>query len=434
METLQNISHIVIVMMENRSFDHMLGYLRKDKGRTDIKGLTGTESNEYNGQSYAPMPLNSTVFKPDNEKSDPGHDWEDVAEQLNGGNGGFIKNFAHKFPNNGEPEKVIGYHNDKQLPVYDFFAENFCVCDHWFSSVPGPTQPNRFYAMCGTSEGQRNNRDTNVLNPIPVWSDFEGLTVFDHLPDGLNWKYYSHDIAFLRLHPKFTIDLGPIDKIGSFYRAARSGELPNVCWIDPDFGIIPWPINRTPSNDDHPPHDIRHGQRLISSVYNALRNGPKWDKTLLVVTYDEHGGFFDHVHPDPAQYRVEDDYVAFRRYGVRVPTMVISPWVKKGLVAKTVFDHTSLIKTILRRFCQKPDGSIPNMGKRVEQANDLSGLLTEPQARDDTEASPTVAIAREFALATAAATEEITQPTELQEALLRLREYCLSQGVPEDAL
>ena len=140
----------------------------------------------------------------------------------------------------------------------------------------------------------------------------------------------------------------------------------------------------------HPTDDVRHGQNLVSKVYNALLNGPKtqWEKTLLIVVYDEHGGFYDHVSPQ--QWTPADDLVDFRKYGVRVPAFVISPWVGKGVAygskQNVVFDHTSILKTILLRFCTLPDGTIPKMTARVDAAKDLGVLLTETKARTCTAA------------------------------------------------
>ena len=182
----------------------------------------------------------------------------------------------------------------------------------------------------------------------------------------------------------------------SFLEDAARGTLPSVSWIDPNFSDFN-PIGFQP-NDDHAPADIKDGQELVLAVYHALATGPQWDKTMLVIFYDEHGGFYDHVPPPAA---ADDDQRMFGRYGVRVPALVVSPWVEPGSVSKTVFDHTSIIKTILQRFA--PDAlSQPNghrsllaravsaghphyLGTRVAQAHDLGELLTRtsPQPAPD---------------------------------------------------
>lgn len=292
-----------------------------------------------------------------------------MEEQLSDDNGGFVRNFAHE--DGQEPQRIMGYHDAEQVPSFDHLARRFTVCDRWFASVPGPTQPNRQYAICGTSEGRRNNQ-----KGVPTW---RAKTIFDHLSERrIGWRYYSHDVAFLRAHVDFRAETNQIKKVKEFYATVRTGKLPRVSWIDPDFGL---PIlNATRANDDHPDHDVREGQRLVGRIYNALLDAPDklLDKTLLIVTYDEHGGFYDHVAPPTA----DDDDPHFRRLGVRVPTLLVS-----NRVARTTsheqYDHTSIVKTIMERFLRQPDGSLPDMGKRVASARSLAGeILDEPRAPD----------------------------------------------------
>jgi phospholipase C len=161
----------------------------------------------------------------------------------------------------------------------------------------------------------------------------------------------------------------------SFIERAAKGDLPAVSWIDPNFYDLTF--GPAGSNDDHPPSDLRAGQKLILQLVDALFQSPAWEQTLLVITYDEHGGFFDHVAPPKAA----DDRPAMRRYGPRVPALVVSPFVGRQSVGKTVFDHTSIIKTILTRFATKKDGSIPKLGARVAAAKHLGELLTEQSPR-----------------------------------------------------
>src|SRR5207249_4918135 len=149
---------------------------------------------------------------------------------------------------------------------------------------------------------------------------------------------------------------------------AKEGRLPAVAWIDPNFG---YPMHGAYENDDHPPADIVAGQELALKVYHAVTQSPLWEKSLLIIVYDEHGGFYDHAPQIPAQ----DDDARFRQYGARVPALIVSPWVKRQSANHTCFDHTSIIKTILLRFCRTSNG-IPNMGARVNAANHLGGLLS----------------------------------------------------------
>ncbi len=362
---LSNIDHIVVLMMENRSFDHMLGYLSMHGGRTDVDGLRGGEKNLYKGRNHIPLPLTGTQFV-----ESPCHDHDCVINQVDGGKmDGFVADFAARYEkDNVDPGKIMGYYQAAQVPVYDALAREFLICQRWFCSHPGPTFPNRFYQLTG-----RLNRDGNGRHELDNPSLSEGFapvtskTIFDHLSNqGVSWRYYEHGYCFLRLFERYTFDnkniVGALDPGQGFFTAAREGTLPSVSFIDPDFIDLP------PGNDDHPPTDIAHGQRLIAQVVNALKNGPLWSKTLLVITYDEHGGFFDHV-PPPAAAPVS----GVDRYGPRVPSFVISPWVEPGKVSNIVFDHTSILKTIARRFLSNRP---PDMGERMAQANDLSMVLS----------------------------------------------------------
>jgi phospholipase C len=390
-DQLQKIEHIVVLMLENRSFDHMLGYLRLEGGRQDVDGLTGSESNfDDDGNKHVVQKMAS----PTAMEVDPCHEWVCVEKQLSHSNGGFVTSYAERATN---PELVMHYFNAEDVPVYDHLAREYTICDRWFCSLPGPTQPNRAYALAGTSDGRKENFSATELGL--GGGGFKGKTIFEFLPDNVSWRYYSHDIAGLRFFKKFkAVRVEQIDKIEKFFDAARQGNLANVTWIDPDYGIA---IHPGAPNDDHPPHDIRHGQNLVSSVYNALVTGGNslWSKTLLIVTYDEHGGMYDHV--SPGQWTTPDDNGAeFQHYGVRVPAFIVSPWAARQKAygsqshdlppEKVIFDHTSILRTILRRFCTPPGGQTPSMTARVDAANDLGALLTEEQARTDFTTAPTI--------------------------------------------
>jgi phospholipase C len=226
----------------------------------------------------------------------------------------------------------------------------------------------------------RLNRDANGRwqfdNPegrdmVPVFT----RTIFDHLSDrGISWRYYEHGYCFLRLFERYTSDVSHIidanDPSNGFFASAAAGTLPAVSFIDPNF------INLTDDhdNDDQPPANITAGQNLIGRIAKAVIEGPRWNKTLLVITYDEHGGFFDHVPPPTAPAVSGID-----RYGVRVPALVVSPWVGRRQVSDVVFDHTSIARTIARRFLSAHP---PDMGERMAAANDLS-LVLQPTARQD---------------------------------------------------
>jgi phospholipase C len=391
---LDQIEHIVVLIMENRSFDHMLGYLTLEEGRADVDGLTGKEFNRYKGNKYAVFPLSKladakhTVFP-----ADPNHYEENIKLQLKDNNNGYVEDFdevlrREKLRDRYDPGLVMGYNNALDLPVFDHLAREFCVCDRWFGSLPGQTLPNRLYALAGDSAGDIDNPDLLRVPPHPIIAGYTMKTIFELLPPEVSWRYYSHDFAMLRVFKKYRFSTEPIARIDAFYEAAEQGELPAVTFIDPNF------IGLTgPRSDDHPGADIRDGQNLVGRIYNALLRGGRglWQKTLFVVYYDEHGGFYDHVHPeDPAILLSPpaDDRPELRRYGPRVPALVISPWVRRRSVSRAVYDHTSVLKTILMRFCRQPDGSIPKMTARVDAAADLGPLLALSSPRADCAPAP----------------------------------------------
>jgi phospholipase C len=371
---LANIEHIVVLMMENRSFDHMLGYLSKEGGRADVNGLRGGEKNSHNGREFPSFPLPDTRFD-----ESPRHSHKPVKNQIRGGEmDGFVEDFAEAYPN-ADPGRIMGYHNAAHVPVYDALAREFMICQRWFAAHPGPTFCNRFYTITGrlnrNADGtaQVDNPSGNEFKPVPT------RTLFDHLTEhGVPWHYYEHRYCFLRLFERYTTDdtyiVDALDPVKGFFASAQNGTLPAVSFIDPNF--IDEPDGE--DNDDGAPANVGAGQNLIGRVVNAVMQGQKWNKTLLVITYDEHGGFFDHVSPFEFREKaipVSDiDY-----YGVRVPTFVISPWVDKGAVSDVVFDHTSLAKTIARRFMSADP---PDMGARVAAANDLSMILRATPRQD----------------------------------------------------
>ena len=422
---LSKIDHIVVLMMENRSFDHILGYLKLELGKA-VDGLDSGMSNTFGGTTYPVHRLTNTAF-PVGE--DPCHTGACVAEQLSGANGGFVKNFAHTFPHTLDPGLVMGYYNDAAVPVYDSLAKRFGICDRWFCSVDGSTWPNRLYSLAGRADGSKDNKAVPLYN-LP--------TFVRHLESrSVSWNWYAFDVSTLRLvDPNFRF--GMFDRFrwvkhptqSSFLRDAAAGTLPSVSWIDPNFSDFGFT-----GNDDHPPSDLKHGQELVFDIIHAVTTSPQWNKTMLVIVYDEHSGLYDHVAPESA----DDDSTKFRSYGPRVPAFVVSPWVTPGSVSSMTFDHTSLIKTILLRFCSSAAGAIPNMGRRVTAANHLGSLLAE------TAPTPTVDLDHLVSLVTSWKTMEFQEsfspsaqlraqpgkPNELQSGLAKARQKLIKQGHPE---
>jgi phospholipase C len=402
MGSLEKIQHIVVLMMENRSFDHMLGYLRND-GMPEVRGLVGNETNldsantSHKVHPYPPEPFPDSF--------DPCHAPDCVADQLAGGNSGFVRNFEtwmaqRKVTPAPDPGYVMGHYTAQHLPVYDFLARNFCVCDAWHSSIPGDTMPNRLYSITGKEADPIGTDLGDLVSWLPasvkaefVKAPIYNLPAFTRQLDDADWRWYSHDPATLRAvdgryrsfpnldrdnfawFDKKEISLGmqlgelPIVLDDSFLDDAANGKLRKVSWIDPNF--VNLKVFDTSSDDDHPPSHIHAGQQLVLTLYDSLARSPNWDNTLLIITYDEHGGFYDHVEPPNVGAGDESKYPTL---GVRVPALVIGPRVQKE-VCHTHFDHTSLIATILRRFAANPDAAVATMGPRTQQAADVSGCL-----------------------------------------------------------
>jgi phospholipase C len=413
---LGSIERIVVLMMENRSFDHMLGYLGLEEDFQELDGLQHARPNwDADGTEYKPHALGpgQTAFhepgKTFDESLDPCHSPECVAEQLaeyhDERPGGFVKNFvAKKKP----PERwrglPMGYYTQECLPVYDFLARQFCVCDAWHSSIPGDTWPNRLYSLAGC-EGHKVPIDwlerlakllPFKLPSVPIYD----VHTFTRQLEGSQWRWYSDDPATLRgadklyrrvddirrgnfalfdrklIHPIPRFAQRPITVQESFLDDANNNKLPQVCWIDPNF--VNLHVLNVVSNDDHPPADILAGQQLALDLYDALTKTAAWNDTLLVICYDEHGGFYDHVNPPhvPA-----GDGSKYTTYGARVPVIVVGPRVRPH-VCHELFDHTSLIKTILRRFAPDPHRALARMPARVRAAQDLGVILQEEPRAD----------------------------------------------------
>jgi phospholipase C len=412
---LSQIKHIVVLMMENRSFDHMLGYL-KTAGLPEVNGLSGEERNlDHEGNEYKVHELaaDETAFhlpgQPFGKDLDPCHSAECVAEQLAGDNGGIVQNFiaSRSVPAEywGLP---MGHYTGEHLPVYDHLARQYCVCDAWHSSIPGDTWSNRLYALAARrseSVGHKPGivqRILGLLRGLPLVKAIQDAPIFEveaftrWLGDE-QWRWYSHDPATLRVADKlyrnpldFKTDnfaffdrgrvslpteiLEAVLVRDSFLDDAAKGELRDVSWIDPNF--IDLKVFETLSSDDHPPSDVRAGQALALDLYDALVNSPDWNDTLLVITYDEHGGFYDHVAPPAAS-----DGSGYPTLGVRVPALVVGPRVR-NFVCHELFDHTCLMKTILLRFAKDPAAAIQHMGPRVERANHLGVALGDRPRTD----------------------------------------------------
>nr|XP_016455974.1 PREDICTED: non-specific phospholipase C1-like isoform X1 [Nicotiana tabacum] len=358
------IKTLVVLVMENRSFDHILGWLHK--ARPDIDGLNGSEFNLVNASD----PSSPKIFVSDDAvfvDSDPGHSIQAIREQIFGSN----DSSANPAPMNGFVQQALnmGVHDMEQtvmsgfkpelLPVYRELANEFGVFDRWFASVPASTQPNRFYVHSATSHGASSNVRRDLIHGFPQ------KTIFDSLDEnGLSFGIYYQNIPatfFFKSLRKLKHIFKFHDYALKFKLHAKLGKLPNYVVIEQRY----FDIKLDPANDDHPSHDVALGQKFVKEVYETLRASPQWKEMALLITYDEHGGFFDHV-PTPVSGVPNPDgiigpppyYFRFDRLGVRVPSFLISPWIDKGTVIhetngptpSSQFEHSSIPATVKKLF------------------------------------------------------------------------------------
>lgn len=353
------IKAIVVLVLENRSFDHMLGWM-KNSINPLIDGLTGSECNprSTNDPESPPVCVSDDARYVD---PDPGHSFEEVLEQVFGSGlvpsmSGFVQQALAISPN--LSDTVMKGFRPENLPVFATLVREFAVFDRWFSSIPGPTQPNRLFVYSATSHGSTGNDKLKLLLGYPQ------KTIFDSLhEDGLDFAVYFKNIPttlFYRSLRRLKY-FSKFHWFQTFKDHARQGKLKSLSVIEPKY----FDLVSSEADDDHPSHDVANGQRLVKEVYEALRSSPQWNESLLIVTYDEHGGFYDHVEtpyvgvPNPDGVKGPGPFFfGFDRLGVRIPTIMVSPWIKKGAVvsrptgpsASSEFEHSSIPATIKKMF------------------------------------------------------------------------------------
>ena len=361
MANLDPIRNIIVVMMENRSFDHMLGYLSLPPfNRADVNGLSNDPNwlarftNNDQGQAYRPFLNNNPLTMPD--EFDPPHERLNVAGNLGPLQNGVypMNGFAGSIPTsvstNPEVRKlVMGYFGAGQVPMNHFFSENFAICDQWFSSLPAGTQPNRLMSMSGFSMIDINH------NLLP-----DQELVYDWLTKhGVSWRVYHQGIPFFTMMLRWVDEIllsdhfRSFDKLESDLMNTPPDQLPQVIFIEPTYQDAP---HLGFSTDEHAPAGVGNGQEFLMQVYNAVTNSRAfWQGAVMIVDYDEHGGFFDHVtppmlptsQPPGAIWSGPNPFVSL---GVRTPGYVISPFVRPGSVDHTLLDHTSVLKFIGEKF------------------------------------------------------------------------------------
>ncbi|XP_077218365.1 non-specific phospholipase C2 [Tasmannia lanceolata] len=390
------IKTVVIVVMENRSFDHMLGWMKSLNPK--INGVTGAESNRLSTTDP-----NSPLFYFKDQSHyvdpDPGHSFQAIREQIFGSPNdnssssiplmnGFAQQAFSMTNSTNMSYSVMNGFQPEMVAVYKTLVSEFAVFDRWFASVPSSTQPNRLFVHSGTSHGATSN------DPMQLALGFPQTTIFDNLYDeGFSFSIYYQNVPAVLFYRNLR-KLKYVTKFHSFaseFKAhAKNGKLPNYAVIEQRY----MDSKQNPANDDHPSHDVFQGQMFIKEIYEALRASPQWNETLMVITYDEHGGFFDHV-PTPVTGVPSPDgivgpepfFFKFDRLGVRVPTIMISPWIDKGTVVhgpkgspfpSSEFEHSSIPATVRKIFKL----SAPSLTKREAWAGTFDGILqtrTEPR-------------------------------------------------------
>jgi len=434
------IEHIVVLMLENRSFDHMLGYLYQGSGNVSptgqpFEGLQGTESNPgTDGKPAAVFPITpSTPNAYLMPGADPGEGYMATNSQMFGSNTapnpptatmqGFVTDFAYtlgwetkegswSIVSGTTAQDIMGCYTPEALPVLSALARGFAVCDHWFGSAPTETLPNRAFALSGTSQGHMDDKTKTFTSPSICASLGKA---------GVAWKVYGYDAEPLTRHTFPDLSAAPAANFGlfkDFQQDAAAGNLPGFAFLEPSWGAT--------GNSQHPNYDVALGEQLIHDTYTALRNGPDWDKTLFILTYDEHGGLFDHVPPPtgatPPDNSAGEFGFDFTRFGPRVPTLLISPLIPAGTVYRvpagaTPFDHTSVLKTIEARWNLAP------LTARDAAAVDVGGVLTLATPRTDDPMSGVVVPS------SGTVTPSAGRPSHLQEVYADLLARQLPAGV-----
>ncbi|RWR87030.1 non-specific phospholipase C6 [Cinnamomum micranthum f. kanehirae] len=358
--TQQPIKTVVVLVLENRSFDHMLGWMKKSLNPT-INGVTGTECN----LQFPQNPQSPSICVSDDAQfvdPDPDHSFEAVEQQVFGSGRipsmtGFVQQALSISPN--LSQTVMKGFRPESIPVFASLVGEFAVFDRWFSSIPGPTQPNRLFVYSATSHGSTSHVKKLLAKGYPQKTIFDSLHE-NELDFGIYYQNIPTTLFYRNLRKlKYIFKFHQFDL--KFKKHARSGSLPSLTVIEPRY----FDLKGFPANDDHPSHDVANGQNLVKEVYEALRSSPQWNETLLIITYDEHGGFFDHVTtpftnvPSPdGNTGPAPSFFNFDRLGVRVPTIMVSPWIKKGTVisspngptASSEFEHSSIPATIRKMF------------------------------------------------------------------------------------
>jgi phospholipase C len=392
---LNNLKHIVVLMMENRSFDHLLGGLSLvlEGGKKKYPGINGLTGNEWNPDTQGnPVKVQPNAKFQSQLDPDPDHHFPGVDLQIFGGAPpgpgrvanmqGFVKDYFTQTNDVNRSHNIMYYFTPDQLPVLTTLATQFAVFNGWFSSIPGPTICNRAFAHYGTSFGQV-GMDIFYILDTAVLSIYERMIQTGHTA-----KIYYYDqpsstmeiVNILRNQPQI------FATYPQFIADCQSGALPDYSFIEPCYNDHAGPGGgEVLASDQHPDHNVQEGEKFMARVYNAIRTSPLWDSTALLIVYDEHGGIYDHVVPPacpPDGYSAKPDATGtgeafhFDRLGIRVPAVLVSPYVPKGIVVPGPedpakgrnFEHACIPGTVTNFFLKSD-------AKRTDREKNASGFL-----------------------------------------------------------
>ena len=403
---IQALQHIVVLMMENRSFDHMLGALHatRPRDRRPHRQREQSRTPPACPSPVSPLPSSRASSIPTPTITFPAVDLQIFGGVTTAQNPnrqpnmqGFVKSYFNQQQNVAHSRKIMNYFTPDKLPVLTILASEFAVFNRWFSSIPGPTLCNRAFAHYGTSFGQ-------VSMDVFYWNK-QYKSIYERLVDSREHR----KTLLLRRRPahrsKWSTCCRTSRSSSAHFRTsstpAAASKLPQYCFIEPNYTDHDAPdgAGELLACDQHPDHDVRAGEQFIATVYNAIRKNPNlWPHTAILIVYDEHGGTFDHVLPpsctpdgfvaQPSATQTPDPF-HFDRFGVRVPAVLISPWVQKGLVigdkdnpnASDIFEHASIPGTITEYLI----GACDQRSPREKVANNFLQYLRLPSARPDSD-------------------------------------------------
>jgi phospholipase C len=383
---------MVVLMMENRSFDHLVGWLQSDSYRID--GLDGSQSNR--DSSGEPVKVTRDANYSGDYTPDVAHDFLNVNQQIfetqtpAAGTpalmSGFVTSYGAVSGSEPKSHSVMKCFDPKKVPVISTLAQQYALCTRWFSSVPGPTLPNRAYAHGATSVG-------HVDMTVNWWK--ETKTIYELLvAHNRTAKIYYTDSTIALTYGGMLAaqDRYFVPDFHAFYDDCKNNNLPDYCFLEPRYNATTG-SNPSAATDQHPDHDVSEGEDVILSVYNGIRSNPDtWNSTLLVIVYDEHGGLFDHIPPpaaaSPDGINSPSPAFGFDRLGVRVPAVLVSPYIQAGTVITDVFDHSSLAATARKVFIGA-GWEDTFLTQRDKAANTFEAALTLATPRSAKEVDPT---------------------------------------------